>query len=167
MSLDRAARRSRLACRARSARAVDAKFNKFVDKALEGLSIDKDEIVMLKFQNIVNGYLANNDVRKLDSEQLFVRKKIDESMREIQQLENNLSFFLNASDDNPLVKNVYKSISDFKQGLDIWKKKLAYLKTWQVESLLMINTMVITEMAKDGWIQAPKTFFLSLTVFLF
>ena len=49
----------------RSARNIDAKFNKFVDKILGGLSIDKDEIAMLKFKNIVNGYLANNDVRKL------------------------------------------------------------------------------------------------------
>ena len=113
----------------RSARNVDAKFNKFIDKALGSLSIGKDEIVLLKFKNIVNGYLANDDVRKLDSEQLFIRKKIDENIREIQQLENNLSFISNASDDNPLVKNVHKSIQQFKNGLDIWKKKLAYLKT--------------------------------------
>ena len=113
----------------RSARDIDAKFNKFIDKALGGLSIDKEEIIMLKFKNIVNGYLANNDVRKLDSEQMFIRKKVDESVREIQQLENNLSFFSNASDDNPLVKNVHKSISDFKKGLEVWEKKLSYLKT--------------------------------------
>lgn len=113
----------------RSARNVDATFNKFIDKALGELSIDKDEIAMLKFKNIVNGYLANNDVRKLDSEQLFIRKKIDESVREIQQLENNLSFISNASDDNPLVKNVRKSIDQFKEGLEIWRQKLHYLKT--------------------------------------
>ncbi|MFY0629191.1 MAG: DUF349 domain-containing protein [Flavobacteriaceae bacterium] len=113
----------------RSARGVDAKFNKFIDKALGGLSIGKDEIILLKFKNIVNGYLANDDVRKLDSEQLFIRKKIDENVREIQQLENNLGFISNASDDNPLVQNVHKSIAKFKSGLVIWKQKLAYLKT--------------------------------------
>ncbi len=113
----------------RSARNVDVQFNKFVDGLLAGLSIDKEEIVMLKFKNIINGYLANEDVRKLDSEQLFIRKKIDESVREIQQLENNLSFISNATDDNPLVKNVRKSISNFKEGLEIWKKKLQYLKS--------------------------------------
>lgn len=113
----------------KSARGVDAKFNKFVDKALGGLSIGKDEVAMLKFRNIIDGYLANNDIRKLDSEQLFIRKKIDESVREIQQLENNLSFISNATDDNPLVKNVRNSINEFKQGLDVWKKKLNYLKT--------------------------------------
>ncbi|MEQ6124731.1 DUF349 domain-containing protein [Pseudotenacibaculum sp. MALMAid0570] len=113
----------------RSARNIDAKFNKFVDKALSGMSLGKEEVAMLKFRNIVNGYLANNDIRKLDSEQLFIRKKIDESVREIQQLENNLSFISNATDDNPLVKNVRNSIAEFKQGLDVWKQKLSYLKT--------------------------------------
>ena len=113
----------------RSARNVDTKFNKFVDKLLGGLDIEKDEIAMLKFKNIVNGYLANNDLRKLDSEQLFIRKKIDESVREIQQLENNLSFISNASDDNPLVKNVRKSIDQFKDGMELWKQKLHYLRT--------------------------------------
>ena len=113
----------------RSSKAVDVEFNKFIDAVLSGLSIGKDEIVLLKFKNIINGYLANNDHRKLDSEVLFVRKKIDESVREIQQLENNLSFFSNASDDNPLVKSVRKNINDFKLGLDIWRNKLAYLRS--------------------------------------
>jgi hypothetical protein len=113
----------------RSARNIDSKFNKFVDKVLGSLSIDKDEIAMLKFKNIVNGYLANNDVRKLDSEQMFIRKKIDESVREIQQLENNLSFISNASEDNPLVKNVRKSIDQYKEGLELWRQKLHYLRT--------------------------------------
>ena len=120
---------SRLGVLPRSSKGIDKQFNKFIDAVLSALTIDKDEIVLLKFKNIVNGYLANNDTRKLDSEHLFLRKKIDETIREIQQLENNLSFFSNASDDNPLVENVRKSIHDFKLGLDVWKKKLAYLQT--------------------------------------
>lgn len=112
----------------RSARHLDSKFNKLIDKALGGLDIDKEELVMLKFRNIVDGYLANNNFKKLDSEQLFVRKKIDESVREIQQLENNLSFFSNAKEDNPLVKNVRTRVEGFKEDLVIWKQKLTYLK---------------------------------------
>jgi len=113
----------------RGSKAVDLQFNKFVDGLLSKLSLDKGEIVLLKFKNIINGYLANNDTRKLDSELVFVRKKIDESVREIQQLENNLSFFSNASDDNPMVKNVHKNIDTFKNGLKVWKDKLAYIRS--------------------------------------
>ena len=113
----------------KGSKVVDVRFNKIIDSVLSNLSISKDEIVLLKFKNIINGYLANNDIRKLDSELIFIRKKIDETVREIQQLENNLSFFSNASDDNPLVKNVHKSINDFKDGLVIWKNKLSYLRS--------------------------------------
>ena len=93
------------------------------------MSISKDEIAMLKFRNIINGYLANNDRKKLDSERAFIRSKIDESVREIQQLENNLSFISNVSDDNPLVKNVLDSIRKFKEDLEIWRQKQHYLRT--------------------------------------
>ena len=113
----------------RGSKAVDVKFNKFIDNVLSKLSLDKSEIVLLKFKNIINGYLANNDTRKLDSELTFIRKKIDESVREIQQLENNLSFFSNASDDNPMVKSVHKNIDTYKKGLKIWKAKLTYLRS--------------------------------------
>ena len=113
----------------RGSKAVDVKFNKFIDNVLSKLSLDKSEIVLLKFKNIINGYLANNDTRKLDSELTFIRKKIDESVREIQQLENNLSFFSNATDDNPMVKSVHKNIDTYKKGLKIWKAKLTYLRS--------------------------------------
>ena len=112
----------------RNVRHLESKFNKQIDKMLESLSLDKNEVAMLKFTTLVDGYLAAEDVRKLDSEQIFVRKKIDEVEREIQQLENNLGFFSNAKDDNPLVVNVKNQINDFKQNLTIWKEKLSYLR---------------------------------------
>ena len=46
----------------------------------------------------------------------------------MQQLENNLSFISNATEDNPLVQNVRKGIQEFKEQLDIWQLKLDYLK---------------------------------------
>ncbi|QNM86993.1 DUF349 domain-containing protein [Polaribacter pectinis] len=112
----------------RNVRHLDGKFNKQIDRMLEGLSLDKKEVSMLKFTNVVDGLAADNDVRKLDSEQIFVRKKIDEVVKEIQQLENNLGFFSNAKDDNPLVINVKNKVNEFKEDLAVWKDKLSYLK---------------------------------------
>lgn len=109
-------------------RHIDSKFNKVLDTAYKKLNIDKDEAAFLKFQNTVDSYLEQNDVRKLDGEQLFVRRKIDELTKEIKQLENNISFISNASVDNPLVKNVYKNIENYNKNLDVWKKKLSYLR---------------------------------------
>ncbi|MDB9723439.1 DUF349 domain-containing protein [Polaribacter sp.] len=112
----------------RDVRHLEGKFNKQIDRLLEGLSLDKREVSMLKFVNVVDGLLATEDFRRLDSEQLFVRKKMDEVVKEMQQLENNLGFFSNAQDDNPLVLNVKTRVQEFKEDLDIWKEKLSYLR---------------------------------------
>lgn len=112
----------------RNAGNLKESFNKQVDKMLENLSLDKEEVAMLKFTNLVDSYLADNDFRKIESEQQFVRKKIDEINKEIHQLENNLGFFSNATDDNPLVKNVKDKVEGYKKELSIWKLKSDYLK---------------------------------------
>ena len=112
----------------RNARHIDGKFNKLIDRALGSLDLDKNEIAMLKFTHAIDSLAADNDVRKLDSEQLFVRKKIDEVVKEIQQLENNLGFFSNAKADNPLVLNVRNRVNEFKEDLALWKEKLSYIK---------------------------------------
>jgi hypothetical protein len=108
---------------------IEVKFNKLVDKIIQSsVELDKTKIEMIKFKNLINSYLEQDNIRKLDSEQLFIRKKIDETIREIQQLENNLGFITNVSKDNPLVKNVRKDIDNYKLNLEIWKTKLNYLK---------------------------------------
>ena len=107
---------------------IDIKFNKLLDSAYKKLDIDKDEASLLRFKSTVDGLLDQKNFRKLDSEQLFVRRKIDEITKEIKQLENNISFISNATADNPLVKNVYKNIEEYKKSLEIWKRKIDYLK---------------------------------------
>ncbi|QXP74292.1 DUF349 domain-containing protein [Tenacibaculum sp. AHE15PA] len=112
----------------RNARHLDEKFNKAIDAHLGNLNMSKADIEMMKFKNVVDTYLLQEDYKKLDNEQYFIRKKIDESVRDMQQLENNLSFISNAKDDNPLVLNVRKGIQEFKDQLAIWKSKLSYVK---------------------------------------
>ena len=59
---------------------------------------------------------------------IFIRKKIDEIKSEINQLENNLQFFSNVDDDNPLVKEVHKNISKHKEALKVWELKYSKIK---------------------------------------
>lgn len=112
----------------RSGRHLETKFNKAIDLLLEQLDMDKNEISMIKFTNIVNGYVETENYKRLDSEAQFIRKKIDETTREIQQLENNLSFITNASEENPMFKSVRERIDGFKDDLIVWRQKLDYLK---------------------------------------
>jgi hypothetical protein len=109
-------------------RHLDAKFNKLVDSIYKKMDIDPEEASFLKFKSTVDTLMDQNSTRKLDGEQLFIRRKIDDITKEIKQLENNISFISNASEDNPLVKNVYKNIEEHKRSLDIWKRKIDYMK---------------------------------------
>lgn len=112
----------------RKFRHLEDKFNKQIDIVLNKHSLDKSEFALLKFRNIIDGYIEDKNYRKLDAEQLFIRKKIDEVGREIQQLENNLGFFSNTDDSNSLVVKVKKQVKEFKEDLVIWKQKLSYIK---------------------------------------
>lgn len=110
-----------------SMRHIESKFSKLTDKLYSKLSLDPKEIELIKFKNQMESLVAQNNYRKLDGEQLFLRKKIDELVREQQQLENNINFFANTKGDNPLLKNVRKNISDIELKLASFKVKLAFL----------------------------------------
>ncbi|MEZ4796751.1 MAG: DUF349 domain-containing protein [Flavobacteriaceae bacterium] len=109
-------------------RAINKKFNKAIDGLYNQLDISKKETELLKY----NGKLAtlSNDQKSLDSEHNFIKKKIDEFKAEINQLENNLQFFSNVEDDNPLVKEVLKNIERHKTELSIWEEKLKKVKQY-------------------------------------
>ena len=107
---------------------IEIKFNKTLDSLIKELDIDKGELEMIKFKNIVDGYNEQKDYRKIENEQSFIRKKIDEIVREIQQLENNIGFVSNISGKNTLLDNVKNNIEQYKLDLVIWKSKLNYLR---------------------------------------
>ena len=53
---------------------------------------------------------------------------MDEIKSEINQLENNLQFFSNVEEDNPLVKEVNKNIDKHKAALKTWNAKYSKIK---------------------------------------
>lgn len=110
-------------------RYVEGKFAKTLESLFSKLDIDKEEIEMIKFQNKLEEIgNADDNGKSLDYERSFISKKIDEIKGQINQLENNLQFFTNVDDDNPLIKDVYNNISKHKEELKIWKTKLLKIK---------------------------------------
>ena len=107
-------------------RFIDGKFNKAIDALYGKLNMDKAEIELLKYDNKL--LTLSNDKRSLDNEHNFIRKKIGDIKGEINQLENNLQFFSNVEDDNPLVKDVHNNIDKYKNELSTWKAKLKKVK---------------------------------------
>lgn len=110
---------------------IDLKFHKIIDSFYKKLDFDKQEIELIKYNNKLER-LANDDNEDLlTNEMMFVRRKIDEIKAEVLQLENNLQFFSNVDDKNPLVRDVIRNINHQKETLETWKAKLRELRTLQ------------------------------------
>ncbi|AXT19500.1 DUF349 domain-containing protein [Flavobacteriaceae bacterium AU392] len=107
-------------------RFIDGKFNKAVDVLYTKLNLDKSETEALKYDNKLES-LAN-DRSLLDNEHNFIRKKIDEIKGEVNQLENNLQFFSNVDEKNPLVKDVLNKIETHRNNINSWTEKLKKIK---------------------------------------
>jgi hypothetical protein len=113
-------------------RHIEGKFNKILDVLFEKLSSSKKDNEKARYANKLD-YLASSDTRKLDNEKVFIMRKIDEVQGEIFQLENNIQFFAKAKGDNPMVKEVLKSIERQKEELASWKDKLKQLRNLKTE----------------------------------
>ena len=113
-------------------RHIEGKFNKILDVLFEKLSASKKDNEKARYANKLD-YLASSDTRKLDNEKVFIMRKIDEVQGEIFQLENNIQFFAKAKADNPMVKEVLKSIERQKEELASWKDKLKQLRNMKTE----------------------------------
>jgi len=109
-------------------RFIDGKFNKTVESLYNKMDISKAETELLKYDNKLETLAGREDKRLLDNELNYIRKRVDEIKGEINQLENNLQFFSNVDDTNPLVKDVHKSIENSKTVLTTWESKLRKIK---------------------------------------
>ena len=107
---------------------IDQKFNKILDALFKKMDVSKQESELLRYGNKIQQLSkAEDNVRALGNERHYIRKKIEETKNELRQLENNLQFFSNSSEENPLVQAVIKNIEGHKSALDTWKDKLKKL----------------------------------------
>jgi uncharacterized protein (UPF0262 family) len=100
--------------------ALDEKYNQ--------IDLGKEEKAKVLYQGRLDAITSSaNPERGIDEERFTIRQKMDEFTQEKAQLENNLSFFANAKDDNPLLVNARKSISNVQQKIDGCKAQLKML----------------------------------------
>ncbi|WP_191860235.1 DUF349 domain-containing protein [Hanstruepera ponticola] len=109
-------------------RYIEGKLNKALDATFKKLKLNSKEAELIKFDTKLDVLNNASDSRHLDNERSFIRKKIKDVKAELNQLENNLQFFSNVNDDNPLVQDVHKNIEKHKQDLELWKTKLDKIK---------------------------------------
>ena len=118
-----------------SKRTIDIKFHKIIDALYKKLNFDKQEIELIKYNNKLERLINDDNENSLNNEVIFVRRRIDELKSEILQLENNLAFFGNIDEKNPLVRDVIKNINNQKEALKTWENKLRELKHLQKTQL--------------------------------
>ena len=107
---------------------IDKKFNKALDQVFKSMKVSKSEAELLKYNNRLHSLAAQDRKEKLKNEHFFISKKIDETKDTIRQLENNLGFFQNADEDNPLYREVIENVNAQKEKLKVWKSKLEQIK---------------------------------------
>ncbi len=107
-------------------RHIDRDFFKTISKLFAKVGVNEEELKSLKYTNKIQELSKNP--RALNNEISFVRKKIDEIKSEMNQLENNLQFFSNVAEDNPMVVDVHKKIKKHKEQLQQWTNKLSNIK---------------------------------------
>lgn len=111
-----------------SKRFIESKFNRVLDILFKKLSLTKREAEAVRFNNRIDDLVEQNDKYKIQQEVLFVQRKIEEIHSNILQLENNIQFISNATEDNPFIKEVRKSIKKYEEESLSWKTKLGHLK---------------------------------------
>jgi len=110
---------------------INVKFNTILDAIFKKLDVSRQESELMKYGDKLKKLANADNERALSNERTFIRRKINESLSEIRQLENNLLFFSDTSGDNPLVKDVVHNIDRQKEALATWKAKLKNLNILQ------------------------------------
>lgn len=110
-------------------RKIETDFGTALDAFFKTLDINKNEAELIKFDNKLQELATAKSTRDLDNEMVFIKKKVSDLRGEINQLENNLQFFTNVKDDNPLVKDVHHKIAKYKEDLKLWSSKLKKIRS--------------------------------------
>ncbi len=96
---------------------INQEFTDVYHKKLDALNLSKNELSDYKLKSFVNKVKSGNNGNLLDDEIRKTRKIIEDLEKEINQLDNNVHFFSNANENNPLLKDVYKQIDDKRKKL--------------------------------------------------
>ncbi|MGV6860956.1 MAG: DUF349 domain-containing protein [Putridiphycobacter sp.] len=97
--------------------ALDEKYNQ--------IDLDKAEKTKVLFQAKLDSLMADsNPERALNNEKNNIRQSIDKEVKEKAQLENNLGFFANADENNPLLKSAKQNIAQIQRNIDQFKLQI-------------------------------------------
>jgi hypothetical protein len=108
---------------------IYAAYKKALDAKYNAIKMDKGEKEKMMFQARLDTLSGSaNSEELLDKERYTIRTKIDGLKKELNQLENNMSFFANADESNPLLKNALANVQQTKDKIEAYKTQLKLLR---------------------------------------
>ena len=108
--------------------ALENQFFDCIKTHLTHLGQSEHEASLTSFDLKIKGFVAQGQNQLLQQQGQMVEQKIKELKTEINQLENNLGFFQNAAQDNPLVQEVHNNIEGHRNDLHLWQEKKEILR---------------------------------------
>lgn len=98
-------------------------YQKLIEKCYSKMGLTPEQAEFLSFDQKFDLLTAQEDVNAIQKERMRIREKVNQLKDQTRQLENNLQFFANAKDDNPLVNNVLKEIEQHNEAIQGWNEK--------------------------------------------
>lgn len=98
-------------------------YQKLIEKCYSKMGLTPEQAEFLSFDQKFDVLTAQEDVNAIQKERMRIREKVNQLKDQTRQLENNLQFFANAKDDNPLVNNVLKEIEQHNEAIQGWNEK--------------------------------------------
>jgi len=113
----------------KNVKAIEGAFRALIDGYFDQLDMDKAEKRDIQFKTRIEAIVATGDENKLNDELFKMQQTSKKCKEELTLLENNISFFKNAKDDNPLLKEVRKNIERQKEKFEEIKSRMTYLRS--------------------------------------
>ena len=98
-------------------------YQKLIEKCYSKMGLTPEQAEFLSFDQKFDLLTTQEDVNAIQKERMRIREKVNQLKDQTRQLENNLQFFANAKDDNPLVNNVLKEIQQHNEAIQGWNEK--------------------------------------------
>ena len=108
---------------------IEDDFRKSIDVFYKEMKVDKKELNDIKFNNKLENLKAKSDSFAIDKEKQFIRNKINDLQKEVNQYETNISFFGSSKGADKLKSQIEKKIDNGKAEIDSLKDKLKQLNT--------------------------------------
>jgi hypothetical protein len=84
-------------------------------------------------KNYIRFFIMKDDENELSIEIKSIKKKVDEIKSEVLQLENNMDYFSNSSNENPLLIEVSSKLKELKSSEQHWRDELVPIRKMKRE----------------------------------